>query len=231
MFDMSRRQREPIDEETVAHDDRRAHERHPAYLQTTCYLVDSEAPGMKARVQDVSLGGIHFLLDRELPPGTRVRIDLPRPATGGESVMLASVMHCYPQVGGVYSVGCAFSDELGDEELREFSSHRESARGQDKRAWTRFPAHGNAEFSTMPPTGSGTRKARIASISTSGIGLLLDEKIEPGVILDLMLETKTGSQFYIPACVVYLGSRPEGGWVAGCHFVRELAESDMRLLL
>jgi hypothetical protein len=219
------------EEDTVEHDDRRAHPRHPANLETTCHLVNSHLPGQKVRVRDVSRGGINFLSDREMPPGTLLRIDLPRPSTGGESVMLACVMHCRPQAAGGFSIGCAFSDELGNEELQEFGGRREPARSEDKRAWTRFPAHGFAEFETVPPTPGGARKAEIANISPNGIGLLLDEKIDPGIILDLLLKTKNGSQFDILACIVYLGSRPEGGWVAGCHFIRELEESDMKLLL
>lgn len=228
--------REPMllsqaEENSVQHDDRRAHIRHPANLETTCHLVNSQQPGMKVNVRDVSRGGINFFVEREMPPGTLVRIDLPRPSTGGESVMLACVMHCRPQAGGGYSIGCAFSDELGNDELAEFGGRREPARTEDKRAWTRFPAHGFAEFETVPPTTRGRRKAEITNISTSGVGLLLDQKIDPGIILDLSLKTKKGSQFDILACVVYLGSRPEGGWVAGCHFIRELEESDIKLLL
>ena len=66
-------------------DERRAHERHAANLQTTCHLVNSDGPGYTVRVRDVSRGGINFLIEREIAPGTLVRIDLPRPAGGGES--------------------------------------------------------------------------------------------------------------------------------------------------
>lgn len=219
------------EEDTVEHDDRRAHIRHAANLETTCRLVNSQVAPLKVRVRDVSRGGINFVVDRELPPGTLLRIDLPRPSTGGESVMLACVMHCRPQSGGGYSIGCSFSDELGDDELHEFGGRREPARSEDKRAWTRFAAHGFVEFETVPPSGASPHKAEIANISPNGIGLLLAERIEPGTVLDMLLKTKTGSAFDILACVVYLGSRSEGGWVAGCHFIRELEENDLKLLL
>lgn len=214
----------------MAHDDRRVHPRHATNFETTCYLVNSAATGFKAQVRDVSRGGINFLVASELPPGTLVRIDLPRPTSGGESIMLACVMHCRPQSDGSFSIGCAFSDELSDGELAQFGGRREPAHGHDKRAWQRFPAHGVAEFTTVPKSG-GPRSAQISNISPSGIGLLLDEKVDPGVILDLLLKTKSGGQFDILACVVYLGTRPEGGWVAGCHFISELEESDLKNLL
>ena len=213
------------------HDDRRAHERQPANLETTCQLVNSQRPSFKVHVRDVSRGGINFLTDQEMPPGTLVRIDLPHPATGGQSIMLACVIHSKVLPRGGYSIGCAFSDELGDDQLQEFGGRREPAHGHDKRAWMRFPAQGVVHFTTLPPTAGGTRKAEIANISPTGIGLLLSEKIEPGVILDLMLETKSGTQFDILACLVYLGTRPEGGWIAGCHFIRELEEADMKLFI
>jgi len=214
----------------MVQDDRRAHPRHPADLDTVARLVNGNAPGMKVHVRDVSRGGINFLTNLELPPGTLVNIDLPRASGAGDSVMLACVMHCRPQSNGNYSIGCAFSDELGDEELKEFGGRKEPARSQDKRAWMRFPAHGYAEYIKVPPTGDGASKAEIVNISPNGIGLLLSEKIEPGAILDLLLKTKTGSQFDILACVVYLGPRA-GGWIAGCHFIRELEDHDLRMLI
>ena len=81
-------------------------------------------------------------------------------------------------------------------------------------------------------SGESAKQAEIANISASGIGMFLDEKIEPGTILDLLLKTKAGLEaFDILACVVFLGRRTEGGWVVGCHFIRELEDADLKRLV
>ncbi|MCE9530565.1 MAG: PilZ domain-containing protein [Planctomycetes bacterium] len=97
-----------------------------------------------------------------------------------------------------------------------------------QRAWTRFSAHGLAEYTVLPSLGGETKQAEITNISASGIGLILKEKIEPGAILDLILKTKDGGPtFEILACIVFLGDNPGGTWLAGCHFIRELEERDL----
>jgi hypothetical protein len=141
-------------------------------------------------------------------------------------------MHATQQSDGTFAIGCAFSDELSDDDLRPFGARKELSRGPDKRAWTRFPAQGMVDYIVLPPTGAPAKHAEITNISATGIGLFLEEKVEPGAILDLLLKTKTGEQAVdMLACVVFLGRRSEGGWIVGCHFVRELEDADVKRLL
>ena len=213
------------------HDDRRSHPRHVTNLTTTCRLVSSPSGMLQVQVRNVSRGGMNFVTELVLEPGTLLQIDLPHGGSDEEAAVLACVMHCRLQTDGTYSIGCSFSDELGDTELQEFGGRKEPAHGTDKRTWKRFPAHGFADYLVLPLTGQPKKQAEIANISPTGIGLLLDEKVEPGTILDLLLKTKAGDQtFDILACVVFLGRRHEGGWVLGCHFIRELEESDLKRL-
>lgn len=212
-------------------DERRAHRRHPINVETTCQSVGDADATEKVHVRDISRGGMKFFIDKKLEPGTLIRVNLPGTAES-QSAVLACVMHASQQSDGSYAIGCAFSDELGDVELRHFGARREMAQSSDKRAWMRFPANGVAEYLVLPPTGEAARHAEIANISATGIGLYLEERVEPGVILDLLLKTNTGEQvFDILACVVFLGRRSEGGWVAGCHFIRELQEADLKRLV
>jgi hypothetical protein len=212
-------------------DERRAHPRFPTDVATNCRPV-SGGSDFRVRVRNVSRGGLNFLTERRMDPGTLLQVDLPQSGPGTEAAVLACVMHCMMQTDGQYSVGCSFSDELGDEELQEFGGRKEVADGSDKRAWKRFAADGRAEYLVLPPTGAPAKSAIISNISASGIGLLLDERIEPGTILDLLLKGKDGGpSFDMLACVVFLGPREEGGWVAGCHFIRELEEKDLNRLM
>jgi len=213
------------------HDERRAHTRHEINVETKCESVGEGSMSGQVRVRDISRGGMKFLSSSQLEPGTLIRIALPAPGNS-ETEVLACVMHCTRQSDGNFAVGCAFSDELGDAELKQFGGRKERSSTSDKRAWMRFAAHGEAEYLVLPPTGLPGKRAEIVNISPTGIGLFVDEKIEPGIILDLLLKTISGEQIFdILACVVYAGPRSEGGWIAGCHFIRELDEADMQKLL
>ena len=225
-----RRMRGENDSKNPTADERRSHSRHPISLETVCQLVNEHTSSMNVRVRDVSRGGMRFLSAMKMEPGTLVRISLP-PQSGGEASVLACVMHSTPQSDGSFAIGCAFSDELGDAELRQFGGRRQLAQVPDKRAWMRFDAHGEAKYIVLPPAGLPAKSAEIANISPTGIGLILPEKVEAGAILDLLLKTKTGEETIdVLACVVFIGARSEGGWVAGCHFIRELEEADMKRL-
>jgi len=226
-----RRLRHQAGERIDGHDERRTHQRHATDLETTCRMVNGMVKALRVRVRNVSRGGINFATEQLLEPGTLLRIDLPQGPVG-EAAVLACVLHCNMLPDGKYSIGCSFSDELGDAELRELGGQKVPTQGPDKRAWMRFPAHGFAEYIVLPPTGDPAKKAEIANISPTGIGLLVDEKVEPGVILDLLLKTKNGDQsFDILACVVFLGQNTDNNWVLGCHFIRELEEADLKRLM
>jgi hypothetical protein len=226
-----RRLRSDNDSGMLSAEDRRTHPRHPINTETFCQLVNEHKAAISVQVQDVSRGGMRFKSTLKMEPGTLVRISLP-PSSGAEAVVLACVMHSTPQSDGTYVIGCAFSDELGDDQLHQFGARKELWESDDKRNWMRYDATGHAEYIVLPPAGLPARRAEIANISVSGIGLVLPEKVEAGALLDLLLLTKTGEQALdILACVVFIGARSEGGWIAGCHFIRELDEADLKRLL
>jgi hypothetical protein len=212
---------------------RRAHPRYPTDLETECELVNGTVPKIQVCVRNVSRGGINFLTDHRMEPGTLLRIDLPNNGPASNASVLACVMHASIQTDGKFSVGCAFSDELGDAQLEVFGARKEAPDVLDKRAWKRFDSQGVAEYILLPPIGEPAKHAQIVNLSPTGIGLLLEEKIEAGAILDLVLKSNDEKQptFDILACVVFVGARDEGGWVVGCHFIRELAEADLKRLM
>ena len=225
-----RRLRGDNDAENPSAADRRSNPRHAINTETICQLVNAHAAVMSVRVRDVSRGGMRFMSAMKLEPGTLVKISMP-PSSGIEAAVLACVIHATPQTDGTYAIGCAFSDELGDDQLRQFGARKQFAESEDKRTCTRFAATGFVEYIVLPPAGLPARRAEIANISTSGIGLLMPEKVEAGAMIDLLLKMKTGDQALDNlACVVIIGARSEGGWIAGCHFIRELEADDLRRL-
>ena len=213
------------------HADRRAWSRIPSDRELAYRVVNGDAPAARGQVRNVSQGGINLLVGQAIKPGTMLRLDLPHAqGTPGESV-LECVMHCNAE-GSAYSLGCTFSSELDDAELAEFGGRREPASPPDQRTWMRFPAHGHAEYQALPQRpGTEPRLGEITNISPSGVGLLLEEPIEPGTVLNLGLHKKGREPMYqVLACVVFLGERKEGGWVVGCNFIHELPEHDFRQL-
>jgi hypothetical protein len=228
-----RRLRGQTGKDPEGQDNRRAYPRYPADVDADCEVVGGAVIKLRVRVRNVSRGGINFVCDQKLEPGVLVRIDLPKTGSSSEATVLTCVMHSNLQPDGQYSVGCSFSDELGTAELHALGASKETAEEADKRAWKRFEAQGVAEYLLLPPTGQPAKQAQIINISPTGIGLLVAEKVEPGTILDLLLKTHDGKRpsFDILACVVYMSPRDEEGWVAGCHFIRELEEADLKRLM
>jgi PilZ domain len=219
------------DAETLTANDRRANPRHPINTETFCQPVDDHDSPMSVRVRDVSRGGMRFMSAMKMEPGTLVKISMP-PSSGFEATVLACVIHSSAQTDGTYAIGCAFSDELGDDQLRQFGARKQLAESEDKRSCTRFATAGQAEYVVLPPAGLPAKRAEIANISVNGVGLILSEKVEAGAMIDLLLKTKTGEQALdILACVVFIGARPEGDWIAGCHFIHELEQAELKRLM
>jgi hypothetical protein len=212
--------------------DRRTWVRVPLNRETI-YRVVNSADSAVGQVRNVSQGGINLIVARPLKPGTMLTIDLPHVQGAPGVSVLACVMHCSEE-GAFFSIGCTFSSELGDSELKEFGGRRVPAQGSDQRTWTRFPAHGNAQYQRVADhTVAQPSLAEITNISPSGIGLIMKEPIEPGTVLNLGLHKKGEEDaiFQVLACVVFLGERREGGWLAGCNFIHELPEREFNKLV
>lgn len=210
--------------------ERRAHPRHATDLRTVCRPV-SEDVAIPARILDVSVGGIKMRIERPLRVGTMVRIDLPR-LGGPGTTLLACVMHAAEVSVGVWEVGCNFSLELSDEELAAFGVDKTQAAAGDQRAWVRHTARGEAEYEVLPGDSEPARRARLINLSPAGVGLQVDEKLEPGTALTVFLRRTDGiTDRPLLACVVYQTERPDGTWAVGCNFLHELGEKELDELL
>jgi hypothetical protein len=210
-------------------EDRRAHARFPADVEAVCRPVADNTP-MKSRVRNVSRSGVNLLAPRSVREGTMLRIDIP---TGSEhhTTLLACVMHVSPEGDAGWSLGCMFSLELSDDEMRQFGGQKQIAGPSDQRAWVRYPARGAVEYRVLPGDGP-TATAELIDLSPAGVGLLLDREIDAGTALTVSLKRTDGKpDRTVIACIVYLASRSDGKWAAGCHFMHELRESEMRELL
>src|SRR5262249_14287661 len=148
------------------------------------------------------------------------------------STVLACVVHVQQQGPGEWSIGCTFSESLGNPDLETFGARRQKpAEADDNRNWVRFACNVEASYSRIDNSEGERRDARVMNISANGIGLVLDRPVENGTLLNLDLRSPTThSTRTILACVVHVTSSP-GEWNVGCNFIRELSESDLKALL
>jgi hypothetical protein len=218
----------------VAEEERRVWIRHPCDAQTTCQLVNAPPVGerLAARVQNISRGGISLVVNRRFDPETLLSVELPGPTEHSPSFVLAYVVRVTPYPAGEWSVGCNFATELSDEELRPTGAKRLKSLPCDQRAWVRFPGQVRAAYQRVNPPEAEGRPAQVLDISASGIGLLADDPVEVGTLLNVDLRGPEGEVVLtILACVVRSAAHDGKEWALGCNFIRELTDRELGALL
>lgn len=101
-----------------------------------------------------------------------------------------------------------------------------SAALPDRRQSERFPSEATvvvrAERADLPPT-----CVRVRDVSRTGLSLLIDRPLEPGMILTLELPPCDGPPATVLACVRHRTPDRAGGWVVGCTFAGEVGDGDL----
>jgi hypothetical protein len=183
-------------------------------------------------VRDISRGGINLLAPQPLEAGQLLSIELPAPAGTPTATVLACVVHATCQPDDRWALGCAFAAELGDDDLKPFAARRLRATPPDQRAWVRFPCAVRASFRVLLDEVPRHRPAEVVDISTRGIGLRVGEPLAVGTVLRLEVEgIEEPARLALLACVVRATAQPDGGWVLGCTFQRELGDAEIQCLL
>ncbi len=102
--------------------DRRAWVRFSCDLEVAC-VPASEDPDIlwPARVINISCGGIGLLLSRRFEPGTLLQVELQIPKKGFSRPLLVQVMHVTGHDYGGYLVGCAFTNPLSEDEVKQWA--------------------------------------------------------------------------------------------------------------
>jgi hypothetical protein len=211
--------------------ERRAWVRYPSETMASIQTGHgSDSIGLAARVRTISLGGIDLLVDRPIEQGTLVSVELPglgdRPV-----VLLACVVHVTSQAANQWVLGCTFSHELRDEDLRTLGAYRERAPVADQRSWVRVPCQTRASFQLVNGVQRQPQLAQVTNISPSGIHLIVREPAQPGNLLNVQLENSQGKgSLVILACVVHVSTTEKGQWALGCTFIRELEDKEFDAL-
>ncbi len=213
--------------------ERRVWVRFPVSLETTCQQAKAEnQERLSAKVRNISRGGINLEVDRPFEAGTLLSVELPGPGEKSSYKALAYVIHATPQNEDAWSLGCTFARELSDEDLEIFGAERKRTDRWDQRTWERFPCSVRGTYQLLSDAEQKHWPAQVLNISSSGVGLLVEQPIEIGTLMSVELQGKSGpTPCTILACVVHVTPREGEGLAIGCNFIRELTEQEMHALL
>jgi c-di-GMP-binding flagellar brake protein YcgR len=224
----------PIDGGGAAvEEDRRLWVRYQADLETRVQLAQGrDEDRVSARVRDVSIGGANLVTDQVFQPGQILSLELPAAADDDLQIVLACVVRVAKQGDGQWSLGCVFARELSSEDLERFGAGKTKPAGDDQRTWVRYDIAVTASYQRIGDADGETYTAQVLNLSASGVGLLLNDPIEPGCLINLTLHGKHGAPVRtILACIVHSTLRAGGELAVGCNFIRELGEDELQALL
>jgi hypothetical protein len=108
------------------------------------------------------------------------------------------------------------------------SGRRGKPAGVERRAAPRYPGTKVRCRLSRPERGAWL-PAWVRDLSTSGISLLAERRFEPGTLVVLELEsTETNQAARLEMVVVHTVACPNGAWLHGGAFRRELSEQELR---
>ncbi len=216
---------------TSVADDRRLWMRYATDLQSNVQVSEKGyRDKLLANIRDLSLGGANLHVDRPLPLGQMLSLELH--ADGECRTILACVVRATAQDDGFWSLGCVFSRELTRADLRRFGAEKVKASDEDQRIWVRYDCTLKASCRLFGSPVSDAQPVQVLNISASGVGLLVHPSLQSGSLLTVDLLDKKGRKaFTILACVVHTTLRASGEFAVGCNFIRELTEEELQSLL
>ena len=100
------------------------------------------------------------------------------------------------------------------------------------RAWVRHAPRQETPCLLVALADDERWPARVQDLSTGGVGLHMDERVEIGrfVLVELISASGLFSRLLLTR-VVHLSEHAEGGFVLGGEFISELPERELRFLL
>jgi c-di-GMP-binding flagellar brake protein YcgR len=213
-------------------EERRVWVRYSSVARTTVLPVNNGGDTRLAgRVRNISRGGVNLIVRHNFHAGDMITVEIPCDKPEENETVLACVVHVNPLTDGHYSLGCEFSEPITEEDVEAFVSKKERPTGPEKREWARQPCNVRVTYQVVSDPEQRTCQAVVNNLSSGGIGLRVDQPIEAGTLLNLVLENGRGQARTILACVVHVLSRSGSERTLGCNFINELSEADFESLL
>ena len=196
----------PAKETTALEDDRRLWVRYAADLRGEVQLAEKGfRDRIRANVRDLSLGGASLLVERPLPAGQMLSLELPS-ADNEVHTVLACVVRATPEEEGKWSLGCVFSRELTHDDLQRFGADKVQADHDDQRIWVRYDCALTASCRRFGDPADEAQRVKVLNISASGIGLAFASSVESGTLLTSTYSTRMPAMF-VPSWHVW-STRP-----------------------
>jgi c-di-GMP-binding flagellar brake protein YcgR len=228
---LMKRQSEDAPSAAPPRDERRVWVRHPCD-RVTQYAPDPDEPPQSAHILDISAGGARIVVAEEHEPGALISIELPGADGKTMCAALACVVHVRQFAEAEWVLGCNFSKELDEEQLRAFGVRTGATGATDKRSWPRFTANLTATVQLTNSYDLTRWPAKVLNLSVGGIALTVERDIPNGTMLTADLVGANGETLEtILICVVHITTQEDGMQWLGCNFIRELDENDLRRLL
>lgn len=100
------------------------------------------------------------------------------------------------------------------------------------RAWVRHAPRQETHSYLMPLSEEERFPARVQNLSTGGVGLQLERRIDLGrfILVELISHTGHFSRLLLTR-VVHLSEHPDGGYILGGEFIGTLAPGELQFLL
>jgi hypothetical protein len=195
-------------------------------VEVTCRSAAEPAEhAIRARVANISLGGVKLHIDRSFRRGELLALEVLGPPDQAVAPVLTGVVHVAETPGGQWCVGCLFVAELTDDELGALHGQRVRTTPPDQRHWTRFPCDATAHCEVLGEPSSG--QTQVVDVSPTGARLRLRSEVRVGALLLLEVGAGDGHPgFTKPACVVHAAPAGNGEWTLGCLFIRTLSSAE-----
>jgi hypothetical protein len=100
----------------------------------------------------------------------------------------------------------------------------------ERRVSVRYRSGITGSCQTLAVLRESTWEAIVRDISANGIGLLLERRFEPGVLLALELVDRDQQAHLMLARVSHATAQSEGGWLIGCTLLNPLSEEEVQIL-
>jgi hypothetical protein len=129
-------------------------------------------------------------------------------------------------------MGCAFTAELSAADLHIFRTQRIWPLPGDGRGWVRFPCNVETVCATSLTIPGEHSAARVLSVSSRSIGLLLPCEFEPATLLYFQVPgMEEGPHSKLLLRVVRTVEHSNGDWFHGCEFTEPLGDEILLTLL
>jgi hypothetical protein len=79
--------------------------------------------------------------------------------------------------------------------------------------------------------GEEWQRAWVLNLSLDGAGLLLSRPLTAGQEINIILVSGQNQSFEMPARICHVTQQPDGDWIVGCEFTKQLTDEELDAVL